>query len=54
MESLLNLEGLDLRRYFRAIYGGDFFRPQEARPHRRALPAGGDGADADETLRGEI
>jgi phosphoglycolate phosphatase len=50
MESLGILEGLDLRRYFRAVYGGDSFARKKPDPIGVRFLQAEAGADADETL----
>jgi len=50
MESLMILEGLDLRRYFRAVYGGDSFACQKPDPMGVRFLQEETEAGADETL----
>jgi phosphoglycolate phosphatase len=49
-ESLRILEGLDLRRYFRAVYGGDSFERKKPDPMGVRFLQGETGAPDDETL----
>ena len=50
MESLRILEGLDLQRYFGAVYGGDSFARKKPDPIGVRFLQEETGADADETL----
>jgi phosphoglycolate phosphatase len=50
MESLMILEGLDLRRYFRAAYGGDSFARKKPDPIGVRFLQEETGAGADDTL----
>jgi len=50
IESLMILEGLDLRRYFRAVYGGDSFSRKKPDPVGVRFLQEETGAEADETL----